>query len=366
MTTDKNQASAEGERNAGLIDNLLMSLDQIARDRDMYEYGLPIDCSATDGPMEEMRQKVRATVAALQPDVQPKGTYPDGLIVAALELASRIADRVPTRVHLNESADEAFRDIGRMVNAQDDGTHGYRLISDALEAAKDCDHALLAIMERAGEGSTVADVLDRLSAAQAPAPAHDLYVGLIERLMTLSTRLGIAYEGGVEHFGASLEDRLYAICRSTERLLDSLGTQAPAVAQQLIGYLSRHRADVAEALKFEPGRDPTYLWKFIWGAEDIEAMERCEHLEIVRVYRNSHVPAGAQTASMRQALEDLAKRGTHYDTCPTRRLCGGNELAQQVDSWWLRYFMDADAHVRKIARDAPGSSDVPVQHKEQP
>lgn len=64
----------------------------------------------------------------------------------------------------------------------------------------------------------------------APAPAPDLYVGLIERLMTLSTRLGIAYEGGVEHFGASLEDRLYAICRSTERLLDSLSAiPSPAV-----------------------------------------------------------------------------------------------------------------------------------------
>lgn len=67
-------------------------------------------------------------------------------------------------------------------------------------------------------------------------------------------------------------------------------TSAPAVTQQLIGYLSRHRADVAEALKFEPGREPVYLWRFIWGAEDIEAMERCEHLEVIRIYRNSDVP----------------------------------------------------------------------------
>ncbi|HEY8878257.1 MAG TPA: hypothetical protein VIN03_11875 [Roseateles sp.] len=98
---------------------------------------------------------------------EKKELQPPGLIVRALELASRIADRVPTRVHLAESADEAFRDIGRMVNAQDDGSHGYRLINDALEAAKDCDHALLAIMERAGEGATVADVLDRLAAVGA-------------------------------------------------------------------------------------------------------------------------------------------------------------------------------------------------------
>lgn len=74
-----------------------------------------------------------------------------------------------------------------------------------------------------------ADALRRLAAAQPqPKGTAGLYVGLIERLMTLSTRLGIAYEPGVENFGASIEDRLYAICRSTERLLDSLSTQAPA------------------------------------------------------------------------------------------------------------------------------------------
>ena len=63
--------------------------------------------------------------------------------------------------------------------------------------------------------------------AATPAPA--LYVGLIERLMRLSTRLGIAHECGVEHFAAGLEDRLYAICRSAEGLLDSMAaTPAPA------------------------------------------------------------------------------------------------------------------------------------------
>lgn len=41
------------------IDHLLMDLDMIARERDQYEYGLPIDCTATDGPMEDMRRKVR-------------------------------------------------------------------------------------------------------------------------------------------------------------------------------------------------------------------------------------------------------------------------------------------------------------------
>lgn len=60
---------------------------------------------------------------------------------------------------------------------------------------------------------------DELAATPA---SPDLYVGLIERLMRLSTRLGIAHEGGVEHFAASLEDRLYTICRVAESLLDSL------------------------------------------------------------------------------------------------------------------------------------------------
>lgn len=67
-------------------------------------------------------------------------------------------------------------------------------------------------------------------AALAATPAPALYVGLIERLMRLSTRLGVAYEGGVEHFAAGLEDQLYAICRSTESLLDSLAA-TPAAAR---------------------------------------------------------------------------------------------------------------------------------------
>lgn len=53
----------------------------------------------------------------------------------ALELASTIADRVPTRWHeLSPSSSPAEHDIGHMVNAQPDGQHGYRLIHDALSA----------------------------------------------------------------------------------------------------------------------------------------------------------------------------------------------------------------------------------------
>lgn len=81
---------------------------------------------------------------------------------------------------------------------------------------------------------------ERDSAEQAAKAVPALYVGLIERLMRLSTRLGIAYEGGVEHFAASLEDRLYAICRGAESLLNSVATppapeapEAPEAQQAL-------------------------------------------------------------------------------------------------------------------------------------
>ena len=58
------------------------------------------------------------------------------IIVRALELAMAICDRVPTRWHEVGDAHPIERDIGRMVNVQPDGSHGYRLIADALSAAK--------------------------------------------------------------------------------------------------------------------------------------------------------------------------------------------------------------------------------------
>lgn len=53
----------------------------------------------------------------------------------ALHLAMTICDRVPTRWHLlNPTAHPAEHDIGCMVNAQDNGAHGYAVIRDALAA----------------------------------------------------------------------------------------------------------------------------------------------------------------------------------------------------------------------------------------
>ena len=50
----------------------------------------------------------------------------------ALKLAGAMCDRVPNRAHTTEP-DGALRDLGVMVNKQDDGSHGYRVIYDALE-----------------------------------------------------------------------------------------------------------------------------------------------------------------------------------------------------------------------------------------
>lgn len=85
-------------------------------------------------------------------------------------------------------------------------------------------------------GTQSAAMLAAAPAAPAPeapkaAPAG-LYVGVIERLMRLSTRLGLANGDSIEHFAASLEDRLYAICRCAESLLDSLAAKPAAPAPE--------------------------------------------------------------------------------------------------------------------------------------
>jgi hypothetical protein len=49
----------------------------------------------------------------------------------ALALASAICDRVPNRWHHTHEIGSAEGDIGDMVNAHPDGTHGYRLIQEA-------------------------------------------------------------------------------------------------------------------------------------------------------------------------------------------------------------------------------------------
>lgn len=54
---------------------------------------------------------------------------------------------------------------------------------------------------------------------------------------------------------------------------------------------------------------------------------------------------------LREALQAFEKRGTGFDSCPTRRLPQSDE-AKQIDQWWLRYFMDADLSVRSLARQA--------------
>ena len=52
----------------------------------------------------------------------------------ALALAMRICDRVPNRWHYTHEIGSAEADIGDMVNAHPDGTHGYREIQEAESA----------------------------------------------------------------------------------------------------------------------------------------------------------------------------------------------------------------------------------------
>jgi len=102
---------------------------------------------------------------------------------------------------------------------------------------------------------------ERDSAEQAAQAVPALYVGLIERLMRLSTRLGIAYEGGVEHFAASLEDRLYAICRGAESLLNSVATPPAPEAPEAQQALASDWSWTTVRMELEAsGRDDLSAW----------------------------------------------------------------------------------------------------------
>jgi len=54
--------------------------------------------------------------------------------------------------------------------------------------------------------------------------------------------------------------------------------------------------------------------------------------------------------SMAKGLQDLAARGTHHDTNPTRRIAHGNAEWQEADTWWVRYLHSADDAVRRRAK----------------
>ena len=54
---------------------------------------------------------------------------------------------------------------------------------------------------------------------------------------------------------------------------------------------------------------------------------------------------------LREVLQAFEKRGTGFDSCPTRRLPQSDE-AKQIDQWWLKYFIDVDLSVRSLARQA--------------
>ncbi len=53
--------------------------------------------------------------------------------------------------------------------------------------------------------------------------------------------------------------------------------------------------------------------------------------------------------SMAKGLADLAARGTHHDTNPTRKTVALDPVWAETDRWWLSYFQSADRAVRRRA-----------------
>jgi hypothetical protein len=103
------------------------------------------------------------------------------LIYQALGLASVITDRVPNRVHLDETAPAALREIGYMVNALDDGSHGYRVIRDALRAA--CLSFPSAAAVQAESGPWRDAILDKLALTYMHVPLDESPAAILDRLI---------------------------------------------------------------------------------------------------------------------------------------------------------------------------------------
>jgi len=75
-----------------------------------------------------------AVEAIIHSEIKEDKTEPVAMlwkVRKALALASAICDRVPNRWHHTHEIGSAEADIGDMVNAHSDGTHGYRLIQEA-------------------------------------------------------------------------------------------------------------------------------------------------------------------------------------------------------------------------------------------
>ena len=86
------------------------------------------------GEMAEPSPIFEEAITALETalaEPQPEPVAMLWKIRKALALASAICDRVPTRWHYTHEIGSAEADIGDMVNAHPDGTHGYRLIQEA-------------------------------------------------------------------------------------------------------------------------------------------------------------------------------------------------------------------------------------------
>lgn len=199
-------------------------------------------------------------------------------------------------------------------------------------------------------------VIDAVIAAatSSPAPAPGLYVGLVKRLMALSTRLGIAYEPGVENFGASIEDRLYAICRSTERLLDSLSTASPAVTQRIPdGYKlapKKPREETLVAARSAYRNATVYdvldVWNRIW--QDLpESNVPVQESEAAIAERLSPAPAVVDgSASIRAAaLEEAAK------LCDDTQDCGPDNGC--CPTYWNEAAERCAAAIRALASKPP-------------
>jgi hypothetical protein len=80
--------------------------------------------------------------------------------------------------------------------------------------------------------------------------------------------------------------------------------------------------------------------------------EKYEPLFFEKFHELAMEGLGASEAKHKEALEQIALRGTHHDLTPTRQYYINNDQAMRVDEWWEKYLRGADETVRRIAKDA--------------
>lgn len=107
-------------------------------------------------------------------------------------------------------------------------------------------------------------------------------------------------------------------------------------ADQVVGYLWRTSESVAAARDVCPNLEPAWLWKYTHGTVDLEATERLDGVQVMRLYANPPVAQPLSEGEIVACLMDTGCLGTvrmSYETGPyqiTRTTGNSDKLAAEL------------------------------------